>query len=255
MLVQQGAREIHSALEPKDAFHQIPLAEGSRYITCPATPRGTFQWRVVVMVWKNGVQYCQGNVAVALEEVRHLAQGYVDDTLIGTNRNHLGDSVEDLIRRHFEDIRKVLLQLGRFDLISSLKRGQFFVKEVEFCGHLLSRRKRHPAKGKMGAVQKWERPNTITGLWAFLGFANYYSGYVRDYAGIVSPMMELLKVGRLEGKKGSTTKVKWTAEADLAFVETKEALSRELSAQMLNADLPFVPRADAAGKAIGAVLE
>ena len=46
-----------------------------------------------------------------------------------------------------------------------------------------------------------------------MGFANYYSGHVRDYAGIVSPMMELLKVGRLEGKKGSTTKVKWTAEA------------------------------------------
>ena len=59
--------------------------------------------------------------------------------------------------------------------------------------------------GKVVAVQKWEKPNTITGLRAFLGFANYYSAYVRDYAGIVSPMMELLKVGRLERKKGSTT--------------------------------------------------
>ena len=56
------------------------------------------------------------------------------------------------------------------------------------------------------------------GLRAFLGFENYYSGYVRDYAGIVSPMMELLKVERLEGKNGSTTKVKCTAEAHLAFV-------------------------------------
>ena len=71
----------------------------------------------------------------------------------------------------------------------------------------------------------------------------------------MTPMMELLKVGRLEGKKGSTTKVKWTAEADLAFVATKEALSRELSLQTVNPDLPFVLRADASGKAIGAVLE
>ena len=55
-----------------------------------------------------------------------------------TNRNHLGDSVEDLIRQHFQDIRKVLLQLGRFDFIASLKKAQFFVKEVDFCGHLLS---------------------------------------------------------------------------------------------------------------------
>ena len=70
--------------------------------------------------------------------MRHLAQGYVDDILIGTNRSHLGDSVEDLVRQHSKDIRRVLLQLGRFDLIASLKMAQFFVKEVEFCGHLLS---------------------------------------------------------------------------------------------------------------------
>ena len=43
MLVQQGAREIHSALDLKYAFHKMPLAEPSRYITCTATPRGIFQ--------------------------------------------------------------------------------------------------------------------------------------------------------------------------------------------------------------------
>ena len=111
------------------------------------------------------------------------------------------------------------------------------------CAHLLSGGKRHSAKGKLVAGQKWEKTNTITGLRAFWGFANYYSGYVRDYAAIVSPMMELLKAGRLEGKKGSSTKVKWTTEADLAFVGTKEALIRELSLQKVKSNLPFVLRA------------
>ena len=97
----------------------------------------------------------------------------------------------------------MLLQLGRYDLIASLKKAQLFVKDVEFCGHLLAGGKRHPAKGKLTAVQKWEKPATITGLRAFLVFANYYSGYVRDFAGVVGPMMELLKVGKLEGRKGS----------------------------------------------------
>ena len=117
----------------------------------------------------------------------------MDDILIGTNRNHLGDSVQDPIRQHFQNIRKVLLRFLRFDHIASLKKVQFFVKEVDLCGHLLSGGKRHPAKGKLVAVQQWEKPNTITGLRAF-------SGYVRDYAGIVSPMMELLKLGGLGGK-------------------------------------------------------
>ena len=149
----------------------------------------------------------------------------------------------------------MLLQLGRYDLMASLKKAQFFVKEVEFCGHLLAGGKRHPAKGKLAAVQKWEKPATITGLRAFLGFANYYSGYVRDYAGVVGPMMDLLKVGKLEGRKGSVFRVQCTPEADLAFLATKEALGRELSLQTVNPDCPFVLRTDASGKAIGAVLE
>ena len=85
------------------------------------------------MGWKNGVQYCQRNVEVALEEVLHLDRGYVDDILIGNKREHPGDTEEDLIRQHFRDISSVLLQLGRYDLIASLKKAQFFVKEVEFC--------------------------------------------------------------------------------------------------------------------------
>ena len=163
---------------------------------------------------------------MALEEVRHPARGSVDDILIGTNRDHPGDTAEDLIRQQFRDIRLVLLQLGRYDLIASLKMAQFFGKEVEVCGHLMAGGKRHPAKGKLAAVQKWEKPATITGLRASLGFANYYPGYVKDYAGVLGPMMELLKVGKLEGMKGSVFRLKWTAEADLAFLATKEATRR-----------------------------
>ena len=115
----------------------------------------------------------------------------------------------------------MLLHLGRYDLIASLKKAQFFVKEVEFCGHLLAGGKRHPAKGKLAAVQKWENSATLTGWRPFLGFANYYSGYVRDYAGVVGPMMELLKVGKMEAWKGSVFRVQWTPEADLDFLATK----------------------------------
>ena len=63
-------------------------------------------------------------------------------------------------------------------------------------------------------------------------------------------MMELLKVGKLEGGKGSVYRVKWTPEADRAFLATKEALGRELSLQTVNPDSPFVLRTDASGKAI-----
>ena len=75
IMVRQGKSEIFSALDLKDDFHQIPLAEASRSITCTTTRRGVFQWRVVVMGWKNGVQYCQRNLEVALAHVADIASG------------------------------------------------------------------------------------------------------------------------------------------------------------------------------------
>ena len=62
---------------------------------------------------------------------------------------------------------------------------------------------RKTALGKLRAIEKWEVPRTVTALRAFLGFTNYYSSYIKDYANIVARLMEKLKVPRDVGKKGS----------------------------------------------------
>ena len=61
---------------------------------------------------------------------------------------------------------------------------------------------RKPAHGKLRAIEKWEVPRTVTALRAFLGFTNYYSVYIKDYANIVAKLTEKLNVPRDVGKKG-----------------------------------------------------
>jgi hypothetical protein len=58
ILVKQGARQIFSILDLRQAFHQQPLHPDSRHITCTHTPFGVYQWRVNVMGLKNaGIQF------------------------------------------------------------------------------------------------------------------------------------------------------------------------------------------------------
>ena len=64
----------------------------------------------------------------------------------------------------------------------------------------------------MAALQLWERPKTITQLRAFLGCCNYYHEFLPLYAKFSGPLTESLKVGKIEGKKGSQVKLKWTPE-------------------------------------------
>ena len=126
---------------------------------------------------------------------------------------------------------------------------------MEFCGHILSGGVRRPAPGKLRAIEKWELPQNITEMRAFLGFTKYYSSYVEGYAKMVAPLQEKLKVPRAEGKKGSKVKIEW-GEGDIrAFEEIKKVLCEKLLLQRVNPDKPFVLRVDASKYAVGATLE
>ena len=145
-------------MDLKDGFHQIPLSKESRLITGTLTPQGLVQWKVVVMGWKNGVQYCLRNVEVSLAEVRDISCGYVDDILIGTywgkEEGESEGDIEELLRKHDKDIRRVLEECRKSHLQMSKKKCQFFMKEVEFSGQLLSGGKGKQAPGNLLALAK-----------------------------------------------------------------------------------------------------
>jgi hypothetical protein len=98
---------------------------------------------------------------------------------------------------------------------------KFFVKEVEFCGHILGNGQRRPAQGKLLALEKWEVPRSVTALRGFLGFTNYYSIYVPGYAELAAVLMEKLKVNKQDGKKGSRVRVNFGPEELRAFQAIK----------------------------------
>ena len=131
-----------------------------------------------------------------------------------------------------------------------------FLQSVEFCGSVLEDWTRRPAQGKMAALQLWERPKSIMQLRAFLGCCNYYHEFLPLYAKISGPLTELLKVGKIEGKKGSQVKLKWTPECEEALTGLKEALANVVKLKTPWLDgRPFYIRTDASRYAIGATIE
>ena len=94
-------------------------------------------------------------------------------------------------------------------------------------------------------------PPTITALRAFLGFTNYYSAYVRNYADLAAPLMEKLKVGREAGRAGSKHPIVWSESEKPAFETLKKALADGLELQTVDPDRPFILRVDASGRGVG----
>ena len=190
VLVSQGKNFLFSVLDLRQAFHQMPLAPSSRHITCTYTPKGVYQWKVNVMGLKNASIQFQRMMDDVLTPVRDVADCYIDDIIVGPRV----EEGEDLLAQHDKDLRRVLELLKENKLIVDITKCRLFVTEVEFCGHILGGGVRRPAPGKLLAIEKWEVPTTITELRSFLGFANYYSSYIKDFAEVTAILQEKLKV-------------------------------------------------------------
>jgi len=46
---------------------------------------------------------------------------------------------------------------------------------------------------KVKAIKEWLPPTTVKGTRGFLGFANFYRKFIRDFSSVVRPLVELTK--------------------------------------------------------------
>ena len=250
ILQRQGRYRIWSVLDMKDGYHQIPLKQAHRDFTCMSTPRGNMRWKVLVMGLKNGNAIFQRVMEEVLRDL-DFADPYVDDVIVGST----GNSEEELLQNHNRDLRKVLDTLQLAGLVADPGKAQLFVREVEFCGHLLREGRRYPSPGKLLPLQKWELPPTLTKLRGFLGLCNYYEEYVPGYSQLAWRLMEKLKVKGAKAKAGSQLPIQWSKEDVEAFETLKAALATSLSLHHIDPDQPYQMRTDASHTAVGAVLE
>ena len=258
-IAKRAKGKLFTVLDSRHGFHQMPLPKEDRHLTAMCTPCGTVQWTVMPMGLKNvpsmfqkmmETVFFQKHKALGLQEFCSL---YIDDLLIATP---LGKNFDGCLKLHEQQVRKVLEVLRQEKLVCGFKKGKMFLQSVEFCGSVLEDETRRPAPGKMAALQRWERPKTITQLRAFLGCCNFYHEFLPLYANYSGPLTELLKVQKVEGKKGSQVNLKWTPECEEAFTGLKEALANVVTLKTSRLDgRPFYIRTDASRYAIGATIE
>ena len=253
MLQKQHRQRIFTVMDLKHGYHQMPLADESCACTAMSTPLGPLQWKVMPMGVTNGNAAFQRMLEKLLEPVRDCADLFVDDVIIASGDPSM--SYDELLEAQKRDVTRVLDLLVWHKLTGSSNKATIAVSEVVFAGHVVGNGQRKPIPGKVAAMEHWEKPKTVSELRAYLGFCNYYWGYIRMYAEYAAPMTAMLKGNREENKNGSKKALVWNDEAARAFEGMKQALLSAVGLHLVDPDRGFVLCSDDSDYAVGAVSE
>jgi hypothetical protein len=127
--------------------------------------------------------------------------------------------IDDILvysRSEVEHLRLALQKLRENRLYAKLSKCEFWMKQVVFLGHVISKRGISVDPSKVQDVLSWNTSTSVGDIRSFLGLAGYYRRFIEGFSKISKPMTELLKKDK---------KFKWTSTCEASFQELKKRLT------------------------------
>jgi len=144
-----------------------------------------------------------------------------------------------------ELVEKILKRLEENDLFVKLEKYKWKVREVEFLGVVIGPKGVEMQREKVKGVLNWPAPRNIKEVQKFLGLANYYRRFIKDFTKIAVPLHVLVR------KK---QKWKWKKEQKKVFEKLKVVFTTESILAILDIDREMRVEADASDYATEEVL-
>lgn len=184
ILDKLGRSQYFTTLDLAKGFHQVLVREEDRKKTAFSTPLGHYEFTRMPFGLKNAPATFQRLINSVLREyINQICVVYLDDILIFSSS----------LKEHVISVQKVLDKLREHNLKIQINKCNFFAKETEYLGHVLTTEGVKPNNKKIEAIQKLQLPETTKQIKSFLGITGYFRKFIRDYAKIAEPMTRYLK--------------------------------------------------------------
>jgi hypothetical protein len=163
-------------LDLRDGYYLVKLKdEESEDATTMRTRYGNFKYKVMPFGLVNAPATFQRMMNTILRPL--LDQGvvvYLNDILIYTKT----------MEEYHKLVTQVFSILQRERLAVAAHKSFFHVREIEVLGYIINANGVEMSTRKVEAVRSWETPKNLKNVQRFLGFANFYRRFIKNFSGV-----------------------------------------------------------------------
>jgi len=198
-----------TTLDMKSGYFQIQLDPATKEKTAFVTHNDLLHFKVLPFGLTNSPATFQRLMSHILRGLEYTcALIYIDDTIIFSKT----------VDEHLDHIEEVFKRLRDANLRLNPKKCKFAKQELEYLGHIVTPQGIKPCPSKIKAIESYPVPKNVKQLRSFLGLANYYRRFIKDFAKVAHPLNQLTK---------KFVKFDWTKSCQEAFDLLKRALISE----------------------------
>ena len=169
-----GNKRVFTRMDLWWGYNNVRIKKGDEWKVAFTTHMGSYEPVVMFFRMTNLPATFQGMINEILRDMINEGKvvAFVDNVLIGTETEKVHDKI----------VKEVLKRLEENDLSMKPEKCAWKVQKVNFLGVVMDQEKIKMEKDKVAGVLNWSVPKTVRDIRKFLGLANYYRRFVKDFA-------------------------------------------------------------------------
>ncbi|GKE51172.1 putative reverse transcriptase domain-containing protein, partial [Tanacetum coccineum] len=168
-----------SKIDLRSGYHQLRVREEDIPKITFRTRYGHFEFTVMPFRLTNAL-------AKFMDLMNRVCKPYLDKFVIVFIDDILIYSKSE--EEHEVHLKTILDLLKKEKLYTKFSKCEFWLKEVQFLGHVINCDDIHVDPSKVESVKNWKTPESSTKIHSFLGLAGYYRRFIKNFSKIAKPL-------------------------------------------------------------------
>lgn len=228
----RGPGSLYTTIDIKDSYFRFRIPEADRNWTAFMWKEKHFRFTCAPFGIKTMASQFQMVMDKILAEVA-FAICYIDDIVVFSNNRE----------QYIEHAKAVIDRLTEYSLPVRVDKSRFAQKMIRLLGFVISGAGVQMDASKVESILAWPKPKTVKQLLRFLGAANFYRQFMKDFSSISAPLDAVRK------HKGE---LRWTERMEAAFEKWRQGIASGVILAHPDSPREYIIGTDASDFGLGA---